>query len=303
MQSQNMENQRVQMVALLEPLLPKEQFFESAIRGVNLFRIDTSYPRVPKAYDPRIIIMAQGLKRVFIGEETFNYDPSNYLVLSVPMPLDCEAIAEPGKPILGFFIDVDPSEVGEILLEMDDARYSGDSLPRGIYGASMTDAIADASIRLLQTLSSRTDSRVLGRMIVREIIYRVLMGENGGALQALAYRNRRFFQIAHILIKIHKAYHEEMEIRALAMDAGMSVSTFHTSFKAVTNVSPLQYIKNVRLHKARMLMAQEGLNALSAAQRVGYESPSQFSREYKRYFGITPAKSSNSMKSRTAVNA
>ena len=156
----------------------------------------------------------------------------------------------------------------------------------------MTDAITDASIRLLTTLSSRTDSRVLGRMIAREIIYRVLMGEKGGALQALAYRNRRFFQIAHVLTKIHEAYNEEMDVQTLAMDLGMSVSTFHTSFKAVTNASPIQYIKNVRLHKARILMAQEGLNAISAALRVGYESPSQFSREYKRYFGVPPAKDS-----------
>ena len=173
---------------------------------------------------------------------------------------------------------------------MDDTPSRQEIFPKGIFGAPLTESIADAAIRLLEALSFPMDGRILGPMIVREIIYRVLCGENGGALEALAYRNRRFFQIARVLNKIHETYNDGLDVRTLAMEAGMSVSTFHTSFKAVTNASPLQYIKNVRLHKARALMTQDGLNAYSAALRVGYESPSQFNREYKRFFGITPAK-------------
>lgn len=294
--SEHREHKRRQMVELLEPLLPKSEFFESTVKGVCLFRIDSSFPRKPTQYGSRIIIMAQGEKRVFLGEETYTYDPAQYLVLAVPMPIECEGIAAPGKPILGFWIDVEPTEVAEILMAVDDLQYSGESVPKGIFGASMTDALADASVRLLQALNSRAEGRVLGRTIAREIIFRVLMGENGAALRALAYRNRRFFQISQILNKIHSAFDDSIDVRTLAIDAGMSVSTFHSCFKAITNTSPIQYIKNVRLHKARTLMAQQGLNALSAALRVGYESPSQFSREYKRYFGVTPAKDCTGMK-------
>lgn len=148
----------------------------------------------------------------------------------------------------------------------------------------------DATVRLLEALSSPSDRRFLGPMIVREIIYRVLCGDKGDALRALAYRNQRFFQIARILDKIHKSYGKKLDLNSLALETGMSISAFHSSFKAVTSMAPLQYIKNVRLHKARMLMIEEGINAYNAAIHVGYESPSQFNREYKRLFGLTPGK-------------
>lgn len=284
------EENNKNIVKHLESLLPKPGNLETGIPGLTLFRINESFVRVPMTYHPRIILMAQGSKRVFLGEDTFSYDPSQYLVLSVPIPLECDAVADENKPILGFAIDVDPQEVAEILLLSDDTKYSGETIPRGIYGASVSKEISDASLRLIQSLFSKTDLRVLGKSIVREIIYRVLIGENGETLQALAHRNRKFFQIAQILNRIHKEYAEEFDINELAFSAGMSTSNFHNCFKAVTNTSPLQYIKAVRLQKARSLMLTEGTNAITAAQKVGYESPSQFSREYKRYFGVSPAK-------------
>lgn len=275
---------------ILTGFLPKEKNLETQVPGLTLFRIDHSFVRVPLTYHPRIILMSQGKKRVFLGEDTFTYDPSQYLVLSVPIPLECDAIAEVNKPILGFGIDVDPAEVAEILLLTEESKYTGENVPKGIYGASVTKEISDASLRLIQTLTSKADSLVLGKSIVREIIFRVLMGENGEALQALAHRNRKFFQISQILTRIHKEYDQNLDVSELAIACGMSVSTFHVCFKAVTNSSPLQYIKTVRLQKARSLMITEGTNAITAAERVGYESPSQFSREYKRYFGMSPAK-------------
>ncbi|MBM9548407.1 AraC family transcriptional regulator [Leptospira sp. 201903074] len=275
---------------ILAGFLPKEKNLETQVPGLTLFRIDHSFVRVPLTYHPRIILMSQGKKRVFIGEDTYSYDPTQYLVLSVPIPLECDAVADVNKPILGFGIEVDPAEVAEILLLTEEAKYTGENVPKGIYGASVTKEISDASLRLIQTLNSKSDSLVLGKSIVREIIYRVLTGENGEALQALAHRNRKFFQISQILTRIHKEYDQNLDIGELAMACGMSVSTFHVCFKAVTNSSPLQYIKSVRLQKARSLMITEGTNAITAAERVGYESPSQFSREYKRYFGLSPAK-------------
>jgi AraC-like DNA-binding protein len=285
-----MEMKQRHMVALLDSLAPTENITPSMLKEVRFFRISRPSPRTPMDYEPSILILAQGQKRVFLGDEVYTYDAFNYLVLSVPLPLDCETTASPEEPLLGIFISVDPSSVGELLLEMDDLRPQPEFLPRGIYSASLTEELTDSTIRLLEALSSPRDGRILGPMIVREILYRVLSGEQGGALQALAYRNGRFFQVARILKKIHGSFDGDLDVKTLALDAGMSISTFHANFKAVTNSSPLQYIKSVRLHKARSLMAQEGLNANTAANRVGYESPSQFSREFKRFFGVTPAK-------------
>ena len=285
-----MENKIREMVELLLQQLPEESVVTTSINGVKLYRIENSYDRKPASYDSEIIIIANGEKRIYLGENVYTFNPSRYLVLPIPLPVECEAIVSPDGPLLAITIKVDPLIVGEILLELDETRLPADDLHKGIYSALMTEGITDAALRLLEALSSPDDGRILGPMIMREIIYRVLRGENGEALQALAYRDRRFFQIAKVLNKIHQAYHQNHDIRSLAMEAGMSISSFHTSFKTVTDASPLQYIKSVRLHKARELMIQDGLNAYNAALRVGYESPSQFSREYKRFFGITPAK-------------
>lgn len=278
------------MIELLNSLVPGEGVIQDIIENVDLFRISSSSPRLPQNYAPGIIILAQGRKRIFIGDEIFIYDPLNYLVLSVPMPLECETTASPEKPMLGIKIKTDATTVGEILLTIDNVQQNIKSIPKGIYSAALDDRMIDAAVRLLEALSSPADRLFLGPMIVREIIYRVLCGEKGDALRALAYRNQRFFQIARVLDKIHKSYGKKLDLNSLAMESGMSISAFHASFKAVTNMAPLQYIKNVRLHKARMLMIEEGINAYSAAFHVGYESPSQFNREYKRLFGSTPGK-------------
>jgi AraC-like DNA-binding protein len=285
-----MENKKRKMVELLLQQLPEESVVTTSINGVKLYRVEKSFNRKPASYNSEIIIIAHGEKRVYLGDNVYTYNPSRYLVLPVPLPVECEAIVSPDGPLLGITIKVDPLIVGEILLELDETRSSADDLHKGIYTALMTEGITDTALRLLEALSSPDDGRILGPMIVREIIYRVLRGENGEALQALAYRDRRFYQIAKVLNKIHQTYHQNHDIMSLATEAGMSMSSFHTSFKAVTDVSPLQYIKSVRLHKARELMIQDGINAHNAALRVGYESPSQFNREYKRLFGITPAK-------------
>jgi len=286
------------MIELLNGLVPEEGVIRDIIEKVDLFRITNSSPRLPQSYDPGIIILAQGQKRIFIGDEVYVYNPLNYLVLSIPLPLECETMASPEEPLLGVKIKTDAKIVGEILLTIDSVQQNIKSIPKSIHSVPLDDRMTDATVRLLEALSSPADSRFLGPLIVREIIYRFLCGEKGEALRALAFRNQRFFQIARTLDKIHKSYGKKLDLNSLALETGMSISAFHASFKAVTNMAPLQYIKNVRLHKARMLMLEEGVNAYSAAFHVGYESPSQFNREYKRLFGLTPGKDTISSESR-----
>ena len=285
-----MNEKQKKLIKLLTDIMPHETVLTTLIKGLCLFRKEHSFPRSPISYNSEIVILAQGEKHVYLGNDVYTYDFSHYLVLPVPLPTECEGRVGPGKPILGLSITIDPIEVGEILLDMEDNPKETQSIPKGIYDAPMNDALYDATIRLLQAIADPQDKKVLAPMIKREIIYRVLQGEKGEVLQALAHRNRRFFQIAKVLQKIHDLYRNDFDIENLAKELDMSNSTFHSSFKAVTNTSPLQYIKNIRLHKARTFMIQDGLNANIAALQVGYESPSQFNREYKRLFGVTPAK-------------
>ncbi|MCB1307938.1 MAG: AraC family transcriptional regulator, partial [Leptospiraceae bacterium] len=280
-----MQNTQQKLAPLFDQLLPEDGVREGAIPGLRIFRISEPVERTAMSYEPQIIILVQGRKTIYLGAESYLYDPLNYVVLSVPLPLECVVETPADEPVLGISILVNPVSIGEILLEDQSIRMEGSGVPKGIYSAPLRESMLDATYRLLNTLTNERDARILGPLIIREILYRVLCAEHGWALQALALQNRGFFQIARILQKIQKTYDTQMDIKSLAREAGMSPTSFHTSFKHITGNSPLQYIKNIRLHKARIFMSQEGLNAYAAAQRVGYESPSQFNREYKRLFG------------------
>jgi AraC-like DNA-binding protein len=253
-------------------------------------------------YDPGIIIIGQGRKRGYLGDQVYTYDAHNYLVLSVPLPLECETEASPEEPLLGMIVLVTPAMLGELLVEMDGQVTVSREIPRGISAMPLTDDLTDAVVRLLECMKSPADSRILGNQNVREIVYRVLLGEQGGALQALATQYSHFSLIAGSLARIHADYADPLDLKAMAREAGMSVSTFYHRFRAVTSTSPLQYLKSIRLHKARTLMVQEGVNASTAAEQVGYESPSQFSREFKRLFGKSPIDEAAAMRARLSLS-
>jgi AraC-like DNA-binding protein len=248
-----------------------------------------------------IYIVGQGRKIGHLGDEEFRYDADNYLVLSVPLPLECEWEASPDEPLLGIKVAVEPAMLVEIM-DLDESAHTNGAVPRGMYATPLTTELSDAVVRLLECLRSPIDSRVLGRQIVREIVYRVLHGEQGGALRAMASRNDQFVRIARVLQSIHSDYTRAMSTEEMAKVAGMSVSTFHHNFKAVTATTPLQYVKSVRLHRARLLMVQADHNASMAAAAVGYESASQFGREFKRFFGASPGEETANLRARFSVS-
>jgi AraC-like DNA-binding protein len=250
-------------------------------------RVSQPMPRTPLVYPPNIVVVGQGQKRAYLGE-VYVYDPFNYLVLPVPLPAECEADASPEAPVLLVAINVEPTMLGELILELDVPLPPVGPTPRGISTTSMSEALSVAVIRLLECLKCPLDSRMLGRQTVREIVYRVLRGEQGGSLRSLASRDAHLSRIARVLKHLHAEYAEPLSAEDMAKRAGMSVSAFHHHFKLVTASSPLQYLKRIRLDQVRRLMAHDGYNASTAARAVGYESPSQFSRECKRLFGVTP---------------
>ncbi len=277
------------LAELLGDLARGEGFSPSRLPGVKFMRSTSPIVRGQVSYDPSIVIVAQGRKRGYLGGQTFTYDANHYLVLSVPLPFECETVASPDGPLLGISIGVTPAVVAEIMMEMEKALPIPMGKPQAIRANPLDDRMYDAAIRLVRALGSADEARILAPQVVREITYWVLCGEEGGTLRALAAPHTHFGQISRALQRIHTDYATPIDMASLASEAGMSISTFHAHFKAVTSSPPLQYLKTIRLHKARMLMVNEGQTASSACRLVGYESASQFNREFKRFFGDTPA--------------
>ena len=281
---------RKKMAELLGRLTSLEGMRSSPLDGVKLLRSSCSTARIPIMYEPCIVIVAQGQKRGYLGDQQFTYDARNYLVLTVPLPFECETeVAEDG-PFLGILIRVELTLLSELLMKMEiSGRPTLVGSPETVVTATPVDSgLSDATIRLLECMLSPLDVNVLGPQIVREILYRVLRGRQGGALQELLLLDGARMRMHRVLHRMHSEYAKPLEVSALAADVGMSVSALHHHFKALTATSPLQYLKTLRLHRARMLMVQDSLGASIAAERVGYESPSQFSREFKRLFGAAP---------------
>jgi AraC-like DNA-binding protein len=277
------------MTSLLNGLATREGLHPTPLEGISLMRASRAIPRMPVLYEPGIVIVGQGRKRGYLGDRVFTYDAHNYLVLSVPLPFECETEAGPKEPMLAVSIRVNLATLAELLMKMDGAHLvAPPAMPVGIYATELDVRLSEATVRLLECLSDPIETRILGLQSVREITYRVLCGEQGGALRAAAALHSRFGQVNRALQRIHTDYARDFSVEELADVAGMSPSAFHQNFKAVTSSSPLQYLKTIRLHKARLLMVYEGLRAGVAAGRVGYESPSQFSREFKRLFGTSP---------------
>ena len=279
------------MVKLLDDLHAPEGAQPSSVPGVTLLRTTRYAPPVPVLYEPCIAIVAQGSKRFHLPDRVVTYDARRYLVLTVPVPAECETEAAEDGPFLGIAVRIELDVLSELLMRMGPQAFPSRQV-RGeewLTTPAMTPDVADVTIRLLQCLYAKADADVLGPQLVRELTYRVLRGSEGGALQDLLQMQGAKAQIHRVLHRMHTHFAEPLQIASLAHEAGMSISALHEHFKAVTQTSPLQYVKMIRLHKARMLMVQDDLGAAGAAERVGYESASQFSREFKRFFGVPPA--------------
>ncbi|MBB5189765.1 AraC-like DNA-binding protein [Silvimonas terrae] len=282
-------NQRLSDLIL--QLQPEYGISETSLPGVVLMRVNQNTPRVPVFYEPGIFVIAQGRKVGYLGEHCWQYDALNYLVMSVPLPFECETQIHGTEPFLGVRIPVDVGLLRELMLQMETLPENplSDANPDIPMASAPLDAtLDDAIIRLMRCLHHPLESHVLGPHLIREIVFRALQGSQGSALRAVAGRQGNFSRMARALRRMHTEYASTLDIDTLAQEANMSVSAFHHNFKAMTFTSPLQYLKRVRLHKAFLLMVQDGLNVSAAANRVGYESPSQFSREFKRCFGRSP---------------
>jgi AraC-like DNA-binding protein len=276
-----------EMAALVAELAPNEGMTPSLLEGVAFGRSNQSLPRTPALYEPCVLIVCQGRKRGYFGDQVIDYGANQFMVASVPMPFEGETFATPDAPLLAMKVKLDLGVVAELVLALDttgEPAVAAESL----VSAPIDAPLGESVLRLLRALRSPLETRLFGASLMREVCYRVLTGAKGPALRAALAQRGHFGQIAKALHRIHVDFHQRLDIDTLAQEVHLSAAAFHAHFKTVTATSPIQYLKATRLHKARLLMIQDGVSASRASSRVGYESASQFSREFKRLFGRTP---------------
>lgn len=291
------------LVRLLEQLAPLEGYNLSALDDVRFLRSNRPLTRTPVLYDPGIVILCQGRKRGYLGDEVYIYDAQHYLVVSVPVPFTMETDASAAEPMLALYMRLDFKLASELLLQVDEALGASSAPPKGMYASPMDDSLRASTLRFVQAMSEPLDAQILGPALVREIYYRILTGEQGGSMRAALNRQGHFGKVTRAIRKIHTCYQQHLDVESLAQEASMSVPNFHLHFRSVTDSSPMQYVKSTRLHQARLLMLRHDMSASSAAFNVGYESASQFSREFKRFFGRTPLAEIEWMKATYALPA
>ncbi len=284
------------MITLLKQLAPQEGYTRSLLDGVRFMRSDRPLGRTPVLYEPSIVIVCQGRKHGYLSDQVYVYDAQHYLVLSVPLPFSTETEASAENPMLAVSVRLDMTAVADLVMELDHQDTSTTTTPEGIISTPLDEVLADTTLRLLRALSSPVEAKVLGPGIVRELCFRVLVGERGGAIRAALASQGNFGRISRALRRIHNDYAQSLDVALLASEACLSMPTFHVYFKAFAKTSPIQYIKSVRLHQARLLMIRDDLTAAAAAARVGYESASQFNREFKRLFGRSPGEEAREMR-------
>jgi AraC-like DNA-binding protein len=274
---------------------------ESKLAGVRFFKDTKHVARRPMLYNPGICIVASGHKVAYLGGTAFRYDVDNYLVTSVSMPFECASFPSPDNPLLGLFIDIDMGQLNDLIsqkgLHDHVAALPDNAVSLGIGSSPMDADMKDAAIKLMKALRTDQDARILAPGLVREIYYRALCGRQAPVLHALARSTGAFSVMARVISIMEGKYSEKLDVQQLADSTNMSVSAFHKTFKEVTANSPLQYLKKIRLARARDLLVQKNMKAYLAADAVGYESPSQFSREFKRHYGLSPAEMMRELKS------
>ena len=255
--------------------------------GAVVYRVSAPEVPTPTFYGACLILVGAGEKRGTLRDQTFVYNPRHYIAVTSPLPMLCRTIASPAKPLLSLAIEIDLASLRELLLEMAEPPVPVSSRSfQSVFHAPLPRDLEDAGARLLACLMDERRTRALARQIVREMLYLVLEGPYGDSLRALA--EGPVGQLAHVLRFMTTRYADRLSVGALAGMAHMSIPTFHQHFKAVTATSPLQYMKSLRLTRARQML-QAGSKVKSVAHDVGYESESQFSREYRRFFGFPPS--------------
>src|SRR5919112_1188208 len=258
--------------------------------GLSLVRYSSPTPKDHGVSSPALCLIAQGSKEVLLGDDRYRYDADHYLVTAAALPTATRVTeASEERPYLGVVLGLDPALVGSVMVEASHPAPREHAAVRAFDVSPLDEGLLDAVVRLIGLLDSPADeARFLRPLITREIVFRLLMGEQGGRLRQIAVLGGHSHRIARALERLRKDFDRPLRIEDIARELGMSISGFHHHFRTVTAMSPLQFQKRMRLQEARHLMLAEDIDAASAGYRVGYSDASHFTREYKRLFGAPP---------------
>lgn len=295
---ERIQTHKADSIKLIQPLLAerisqyaREENHITAIPNLFLFRIETPNEPVSYMLESSICLIAQGVKRVLLGEEVYVYDAHRFLITSVDLPVVAQVVeASMDKPYLGLRLELNQREIAQLMVDNNLPSPCAQQSNRGMAVSQVTFSLLDAFRRLIDLLDQPEDIPILAPLIQREILYRLLTGEQGPRLRQIGAMGSRSHQVAKAINWLKDNFTQHLRVDELAANTGMSTSTLHHHFRALTAMSPLQFQKKLRLNEARTLMLAEHLDASTAAFQVGYESPSQFSREYSRMFGSPPSR-------------
>lgn len=264
------------------------------LEGLHLFHVSRATERIYGVSNACFCVIAQGAKEVLVGDKKYRYDPHRYLLATAELPITgCVVDASAEHPYLSLRLDLDPAMVASVMVEAGVPRPSGSAecKAKAMVVSTLEPGLLDAVVRLLRLIDQPAPAQgPLATLVKREIVLRLLLGEQGGRLRCLPVLGGHSDRIAQAVDQLQRDFRKPLKIESLARDLGMSSSGFHHHFKAVTDMSPLQFQKGLRLHEARRLMLDERLDATTAGLRVGYEDASHFSRDYKRLFGESPVR-------------
>lgn len=302
--SELLESGRRELSRLVHKYSTDEGMHRSAIDALHCIRLSERQMQLPSVYQPSICVILQGAKQVLLEDEIYRYAPPQFLAVSVDLPLVGQVIeASAGEPYLCLAIELDARTIADLISQSGDASWSRRETTRGLFVGEMDAATQDAVLRLARLLETPRDIPVLAPLALREFHYRLLSGPYGSAIAQMAIAGSNTHKIGQIIRRIKTKLAEPIRVDELASMANMSVSSFHQHFKAVTAMSPVQYQKRLRLTEARQILLAEQADAQNAAYRVGYQSVSQFSREYSRMFGAPPIRDVEAIGGGRALNA
>jgi AraC-like DNA-binding protein len=278
-----------ELAALVGKFSNGEGIYASAIAGVQCIKLSEPHVQLPSVYQPCVCVVVQGRKQVLLEDEIYRYAPSQFLAVSVDLPLVGQVVEASKKaPYLCLAIDIDAKQISDLIMQSGDAAWSRGETSRGLFVGDLDAPTQDAVLRLARLLDAPRDIPVLAPLALRELHYRLLSGPYGALIAQMAIAGSNSHKIGQIIRRIKTKLAEPIRVEELASLANMSPSSFHQHFKAVTAMSPVQYQKRLRLTEARHILLAEAADAQGAAYRVGYQSVSQFSREYVRMFGAPP---------------
>ncbi|HHF3093572.1 TPA: AraC family transcriptional regulator N-terminal domain-containing protein [Vibrio diabolicus] len=271
--------------------------YDTEIPGLRFSRWATPTPPTSYTHNPSICLIAQGRKRVLLGEDSFVYDANHFLISSVDLPIIANIIeASEDKPYLGVIMELDLTEISQLIVDSELTFNQSKEAQKGIAVGELSEPLLDAFLRLIELLDEGQSIKILAPIIKREIFYRLLITEQGSRLNQIVTAGSHSHQIAKAIDWLKNNFVKPLSVSELAAYSGMSKSAFYTHFRSMTSMTPLQFQKKLRLSEARRLMLTENLDAMATTFKVGYESPSQFSREYSRLFGAPPSKDIKSLR-------